>query len=135
VPAATLVKARALAQRSRPPQTNLADDRLAAEAERLMSRTPYPPGVRDPFGWAGARDINTVFELQSMIEYRAYCFWVKFWVGGTDRAAATAVLEQTQYWPTMRHNDRPRYWQKKIWNAAREGDAATMRQEVRVNCS
>jgi hypothetical protein len=135
VPAATLVKARALAQMSRPPRTNVADDRVAAEAKRLMAQTPYPPGVRDPLDWSDATlDIHNTFDVQSTIEYRAYCFWVKYWVNGADRAGATAVLEQTPYWPTMRRNDRPKYWQKKIWNAAREGDAAAMRQEVRVNC-
>src|SRR5262245_30179300 len=47
VPAATLVKARALAASPLPADGAVPDSRLAATARQTMAGIPYPPGVRD----------------------------------------------------------------------------------------
>jgi hypothetical protein len=137
VPASTLVKARKLAKTPAPKEVKLRDDQLDAAAKRAMAQTPYPPGTADHFDWYGHRRslMNSLLAVQGSVEYRAYCLWVRYWVYGADRAGATAVLEQTPYWPLLLRNGHVTYWNKKIKNAARVGDVATMRQEADTNCT
>jgi hypothetical protein len=134
VPAATLVKARALAKAPIPREARLPRDRLPAELTRIKAQTPYPPGTSDHFDWVkNAWKFRTTLALQGSVEYRAYCLWVKYWVTGNDRAGATAVLDQYSEWPTQRQ--QPVYWQRKIQTAARNGDVTVMRQEAGASCS
>jgi hypothetical protein len=134
VPAATLVEARALAEKPLARSVKIPDDRLPAEAKRFIAQTPYPPGMSDDHDWAKVkRTINTAVDLQVSVEYRAYCMWLNYWVTGADRAGASAVLEQVPRWPTQRQKDHHlTYWQNKILTQMRKGDVAAMRESARA---
>jgi hypothetical protein len=136
VPASTLVKARKLTRMPKPPDVKIRDDQIVAVARRAMALMPYPPGMRDEFDWFAHRRVlsNSSGAVRGAVEYHAYCSWVRYWVSGADRAGATAVLEQTPYWPMLLQRGHVTYWHKKITNAAREGDVVTMRREATLNC-
>jgi hypothetical protein len=132
VPAATLVKARALA--AAPPSKRVAvpDGELAAAARRTMERIPYPPGVRDRFDWARRTySINYSDDLEQLAEYRSYCLWLRYWLAGTDRAGAAAVIAEVPRWPMQRRS----VIHRAILTAVRDGDVAPIEREVAANCS
>jgi hypothetical protein len=138
VPARTLVKARALAKLPRPLSRRVAGDKIAAVAKQAMARTPYPPGMSDHFDFFAHRGNlqNNVLSVYHAVEAHAYCLWIQYWVRGADRASATAVREQTPYWPTQRgDDDRLTYWQRKIVTAARTGDVGVIQAEANASCS
>jgi hypothetical protein len=142
VPAATLALARALAAAPAPAQgVRVAHARLAALASELESRMPYPPGLRDRFDWAAtpsdpsaAGAINYRAEVQRMVEYRAYCLWLRYWVSAQGDAgalrAADAVLDLVSRWPTQRGDAHA----AKIAAAARAGDVGAVKWELELNC-
>lgn len=136
VPAATLVKARALAHMPVPSRARIPADRVLAEAKRARAQTPYPPRVSDPYDWAKNKwRFRNAFEVHNNVEYIAYCLWIHYWVNGADRAGAGAVLEQYPYWPTRRGKDNSlTYWQTKVLTAVRTRDAATMRSLADGEC-
>lgn len=138
VPAATLVKARALTKKRTPLSRKVPDDKIVAVAKQAMAQTPYPPGMSDHFDFLGNKVNfrNNVLAIYASVEGHAYCFWVRYWVHGADRASATAVLEQIPYWPTQRGKDNSlTYWQVKILTAARTGDVKEMQAEANASCS
>jgi hypothetical protein len=135
VPAAALVKARALAKAPLPRPAKPQPGRLNAQARRMMARTPYPPGMTDHYNWDKRPwAYPTTLALQGSVERHAYCLWMIYWVGGADRAGAAAVLEQSLHWPTQRQKDNHlTYFQNKIQTALRERDMAVLGQEA-SNC-
>ena len=135
VPAAALVKARALAAAPVPRAVKISGDRLNEEARRMMAWTPHPPGMRDHYNWEKRPwAYPTTLALQGSVERHAYCLWMIYWVDGADRAGATAVLEQSLHWPTQRQKDNHlTYFQNKIQTALRERDTAVLGQEA-SNC-
>ena len=86
--------ARALprARRSRPTRnagsrTPVAHAELAAVAADLRREIPYPPGLEDRFDWAATppgpydmASINHREEVQMLLEFRAGCLWLRYWL-------------------------------------------------------
>jgi len=148
VPASTLAVSHALtlaprAANTRVPHASLAG--VAAEAERAV---PYPPGMGDRFDWAATPDdpqnmgsINFRAEVESMVQYRASCLWVRFWVSMYDAgnagalAAATTVLADVPSWPALRFDrgDGREWWTTLAAQAAAR-DPGPLRAEVARNC-
>ncbi len=134
VPARTLVQARALTALPRPENVAVPDAEIGPVATRIIAQTPYPPGMRDRLNYAGRpRELNHAVEIQSLVEYRSYCLWLKYWLTGTDRPGATAVIAEFPQWPTQRRSNKTAY-SRGIVTAAREGDAPRIRREVALNC-
>lgn len=146
VPAQTLERSRALAAAPEP-ERNLREEiphaGLAGVAATLQARTPYPPGMRDDFDWAATPadpqsmgSINFIADAQSLVEYRAYCLWLRYWVsaqGSPDAlGGANAVLADIPSWPTRRASDG---YIERVIAAARRGDAAPVRHEIALNCA
>jgi hypothetical protein len=137
VPAATLVKARALAEQRRPLSRRVRDDQIAAVVKQARARTPYPPGMSDRFDYFRHRRNfnNNVLAIHASIERRAYCLWIRYWVQGADRAGAAAVLAQYPHWAATRQKDNHlTYFQNKIETALRTHDMAVLGQEA-SNCA
>jgi hypothetical protein len=138
VPAQTLALSRELTRMPRPPGHpggRIPHGRLASVASEIAARTPYPPGMRDAFDWASTTDVRYRVDVQRLVEYRAYCVWLKFWLTGSDRAAATVVIGEIPRWPTQRESDRHESaFQRGIVDAARAGDTARIAREVDTNC-
>ena len=136
VPASTLVQARALAEMSPPRNTFVRDAMVLPVAQRVMAHTPYPPGMSDHFDWAAhTYSLNHAAEVQSLVEYRSYCLWLKYWLTGADRAGAAAVLAQVPRWPTQRQTDKyESAFQREIQTAVQGGDVARVRREAEMNC-
>jgi hypothetical protein len=89
-----------------PRAVRIAADRLNEEATLMMARTPYPPGMSDRYDWEKRPwAYKTTRPLQASVEHHAYCLWVRYWVGGADRAGAAAVLERSPHWPAQRQKD------------------------------
>ena len=101
-----------------------------------MALMPYPPGMRDEFDYFAHRRslLNSSAAVRGIVEYHAYCAWVRYWVYGSDRAGATTVLEQTPWWPMLIQKGHVTYWHRMIRDAARDGEVAEMQQEADGNC-
>jgi hypothetical protein len=136
VPPSTLVQARALAAMAPPRNTFVRDAMVAPVAKRVMAQTPYPPGMSDHFDWrAHGYGLNHAAEVQRMVEYRAYCLWLKYWLTGTDRAGAAAVLAEVPSWPTQRQTDKyESSFQREIQAAVEGGDVVRVKREADLNC-
>jgi len=116
VPPATLALSAALAQAPDLPERRLdealvAHADLPAVADAFEDGTPYPPDRRDTFDWlstaAGPYDmssINHASDVRWLVEFRAACIWLRFWLDTDDaaRQAAGTVLTDVPKWPTMR---------------------------------
>jgi hypothetical protein len=111
---------------------------VAAEYER---QTPYPPTGRDTFDWAATpadpRDMGAVnyrIEIQGLVEFRAGCLWMRYWLAseGPARQAATAVLADIPAWPSRR--GRPGSSQDVAEQAA-AGNVAAVSETVRTDCA
>jgi hypothetical protein len=139
VPAQTLALSRALTESAPPPLTErVAREQLPEVAAAAQARTPYPPGMGDAFDWAAPAAVvaDTRRAVQQMVEYRAYCLWLRYWIAGSDRAGATAVLTDVPRWPTQRQTDPPEVeFQARIVAAAQAGDVAAIQHEVDLNCT
>jgi hypothetical protein len=118
--------------------------RVAAEIER---RTPYPPGISDDFDWAATPSSATAMgsigfrsDVQALIESRAHCLWLHYWLNANARGAAAAaadaatVFADAPAWPTMRANQGG---VREAWAAdaaaARRGDVAAV-QRATLDC-
>jgi hypothetical protein len=145
VPAATLVLSHALTTAPKPPRAphgRVRHEALPAVAAGIEARTPYPPGMRDHFDWAATpadpsamSSINFRADVQALVEYRAYCLWLKYWLSGADMAGAASVIADIPSWPTRRQTDAYELRvQGAIQTAVRTGDAAPVRREVELNC-
>jgi hypothetical protein len=148
VPAATLALSHALTQLPAPPKHQISDPVLAhadlpAVADALEQQTPYPPGQRDAFDWLstapGPTDmasINFATEVQGLVEYRAACIWLRFWLAsasdGAARQAAAQVLGDVPAWPTLRAH--PGNWADVPAQAA-AGDVAALLAQNQAGCS
>jgi hypothetical protein len=146
VPPATLALSRALTQAPALPKHRVSDPVLAhadlpTVADAFEERTPYPPGQRDKFDWlstaAGPTDmasINFATEVQGLVEYRAACVWLRFWLAsdGGARQAAAQVLGDVPAWPTLR--DHPGNWADVPAQAA-AGDVAALNAQNQAGCS
>lgn len=84
---------------------------LPAVAAQLERQTPYPPSGRDTFNWAATpsdpRDMSSINyrnDIQGLVEFRAGCLWLRYWLAseGAARQAATAVLTDVPEWPSRR---------------------------------
>lgn len=141
VTVATLDRSRAYARRPDTPkydpahQPRVAHAALPAVAARLRQPIPYPPGMSDDFDWAAVpsdpRDMSSIgnaLEMQSLIEFRAGCLWLLYWLGTTDpreRRAAASVLADVPHFPRLRVTG-PRMW-RRIAELAAAGDALELR--------
>ena len=148
VPAATLALSRALTQRPAPGKHQVSDPVLAhadlpSVAETFEEQTPYPPGQRDAFDWLstapGPTDmasVNFATEVQGLVEYRAACLWLRFWLAsandGAARQAAAQVLDDVPAWPTLRA--RPGNWADVPAQVA-AGDVAALLAQNQAGCS
>jgi hypothetical protein len=116
-------------------QPRVAHADLPSLAERLRRPIPYPPGMVDDFDWAATpsdpRDmssINNALEVQNLVEFRAGCLWLLYWLGTTDpreRRAAASVLADVPQFPRLRVTG-PRMW-RRIAKLAAAGDALELR--------
>jgi hypothetical protein len=111
---------------------------VAAEYER---RTPYPPGRRDTFDWAGTpadpqdmSSINYRRDIQGLVEFRAGCLWMRYWLtgSGVERAAATRVLADIPAWPSRRAQPGSA---RELAARAAAGDIAAIAERVRTDCA
>jgi hypothetical protein len=145
VPAQTLALSHALTAApapSRDARHPIPHLELPAVAAALEARTPYPPGVRDGFDWAATpadpqsmASIDFHADVQSLVEYRSYCLWLKYWLAGEDTAGAAAVIADVPRWPTRRQTDPYELEvQARIQAAVRDGDVAPIQREVALNC-
>ena len=142
VPAATLSLSRALAQAPdlrdlRTSAPVIAHLDLPAVADAFEDATPYPPGRRDTFDWrstaAGPRDmrsINFAREVRSLVEWRAACIWLRYWLDGdaAARQAANVVLGDVPSWPTLRGH--PGNWADGVTQ-----DAAALERNYQRDCA
>ncbi len=113
---------------------------VAAEYER---RTPYPPSGRDAFDWAGTsadphdmEGINYRNDVQGLVEFRAACLWMRYWLAGeglpAQRRAAATVLADVAAWPSQRAQAGPR---RELAEKAAAGNAAAVSATVAGACS
>ena len=85
--------------------------------------------------------INYRTEVESMVQYRASCLWLRFWVSMYDAgnagalAAATTVLADVPSWPALRFDrgDGREWWTTLAAQAAAR-DPGPLRAEVARNC-
>ena len=145
VPEHTLVLSHALALAPDPERgvrTPVAHGELAAVAADLRRDIPYPPGLEDSFDWAktppGPSDmasINYREEVQMLVEFRAGCLWLRYWLGAdpAGRAAAATVLADVPKWPYRRLAGDGSLWPG-IAAAAARGDAAALEEAQRGDC-
>jgi hypothetical protein len=148
VPAGTLTLSHALTQASALSQHQVSDPVLAhadlpAVADAFEEQTPYPPGQRDAFDWRSTAvgptnmaSINYATEVQGLVEYRAACIWLRFWLAsdGDDaaRRAAAEVLGDVPAWPSLRRH--PGNWAGVGAHAA-AGDLPALNDQNRSGCS
>jgi len=113
---------------------------VAAEYER---RTPYPPSGRDAFDWAGTpadphdmASINHRKDIQGLVEFRAACLWMRYWLASEDlpaqRRAAVTVLADVAAWPSQRGQAGAR---RDVAEQAAGGNAAAVSANVANSCS
>jgi hypothetical protein len=148
VPASTLAVSHALTLAPRATDVRVPHASLAAVAREVSRAVPYPPGMADTFDWAATPDdpqnmssINYRVEVESLIQYRASCLWVRFWVSMYDAgnagalAAATRVLADVPSWPALRFDrgDGREWWTTLAAQAAAR-DPGPLRAEVARNC-
>ena len=154
VPAETLARSGALttAPRPEPRGAPVRHAQLRAVAGEIAARVPYPPGAGESMDWEatppGPSDmasINDRATVQFLVEYRAACTWVTFWLFALASAnepalaGATAVLQDVPRWPTQRATLADPYERTAGWNAvapaAAARDAGPVRVYARGNCA
>ena len=142
VPALTLERSHALTQAPLPEQsqTPVAHADLAAVAAEIRRSMPYPPGFEDQFDWAatppGPYDMSSINyreEVHMLVEFRAACLWLQFWLvaAAPGRTAAAAVLADVPDWPYQRRAGSR--WGE-IAAAAARGEAAALAEYERGQC-
>ncbi len=146
VPAATLARAHELTTEPKPVAGRdgaIPQPQIAGVAAAIIARTPYPPGMRDHYDWGDpSAPVNSMDvgpeTLESMIEYRSYCLWLRYWLTaqGTPAAqGAAAVIADVFQWPTQRQTDPYELkLQAAKLAAVQAGDVAPIRREVDLNC-
>ncbi len=147
VPALTLARSHALTQVPGPARpigrTRVAHADLPAVAAEIRRSIPYPPGLEDRFDWAatppGPYDMSSINfreEVQMMVEFRAGCLWLQFWLAADapGRSAAAAVLADIPEWPYQRNLGGGSRWPQ-IAAAAARGDVATLTTYERGECA
>ncbi len=148
VPERTLALSHALTLAPRVVDARVPHASLAAVAGSLERLVPYPPGMVDRFDWAATPDdptdmssINFRIDVETLVQYRASCLWLRFWVAMYDAgnagalAAATAVLADVPSWPALRFDrgDGREWWTTLAAQAAAR-DPGPLRAEVARNC-
>jgi hypothetical protein len=142
VPALTLARSHALTRVPLPKQsrTPVAHAALPAVAAELRRSLPYPPGVEDRFDWAATQpgpynmsSFNYREEVHMLLEFRAGCLWLQYWLAAdaAGRAAAATVLADVPDWPYQRR--AASRWGE-IAAAAARGDAAALTGYERGHC-
>ena len=123
-------------------RTPVAHAELAAVAADLRRAIPYPPGLEDRFDWAATppgpydmASINHREEVQMLLEFRAGCLWLRYWLSAdpAGRAAAATVLADVPKWPHRRLAGDGSLWPE-IAAAAARGDAAALAEAQRGDC-
>jgi hypothetical protein len=128
--------------------TPIPDDELVEVAGTVRARLAYPPGIRDDLQWLGAEgdmaQIDHRSDLQQVMEHRAGCLWLSFWLqakaaGAVESASAAAtVLGEVGRWPATRgmptEDATAERWAG-MARLARQGDADALAQAERRDCS
>jgi hypothetical protein len=114
---------------------------LAAVAASYERQMPYPPSGRDSFDWAATpsdphdmASINYRVDIQGLVEFRAACLWMRYWLasaGAAQRAAAT-VLGDIPAWPSVRARASG---PQEVARAAAAGDASAVAATVATDCA
>jgi hypothetical protein len=74
-----------------------------AQADRAVSRIPLPDGGNvNGIEWERAGGVFTAAEIESVVEYNAFCQWLRAARDDRDRAAALEVLGDVPDWPGFR---------------------------------
>lgn len=158
VPEETLARSKVLVAAASVLPSGRGDDRepvphaqLPAVAAEIAIQVPYPPGAGESMDWAGVpadpQDMGTVAyraDVQFLVEYRAACTWLAFWLfahqgrEAVALASATAVLQDIPHWPSLRGALEDPYERTVGWplmaRAAAAGDVAPLRQYAAGNC-
>jgi hypothetical protein len=146
VPAETLALSHALtlAPATQPMRPNTDEPvphiELPAVAAVYERQTPYPPSGRDTFDWAATPDdphdmasINYRVDIQGLVEFRAGCLWMRYWLATQEaRQAAATVLADIPAWPSMRARAGG---PQQVAVAAASGDSSTVAATVAADCS
>jgi hypothetical protein len=145
VPEATLALSHALTLAPGIPKVTgrepvIAHDDLPAVADGFEDQTPYPPLERDSFDWlstaAGPADMSSVNfadDVQGLVEFRAACIWLRYWLATAEgRPAAAVVLGDAPQWPSLR--DSPGNWADVPAQLA-AGDLAALDAQNRADCT
>ncbi|MDA0166963.1 hypothetical protein OM076_42275 [Solirubrobacter ginsenosidimutans] len=145
VPETTLALSRALTQAPAIPEFTgrepvIAHADLPAVADGFEDQTPYPPLERDPFDWLSTApgptnmaSVNFAKDVQGLVEFRAACIWLRYWLAVPEgRQAAAAVLADAPSWPSLR--DSPGNWADVPAQLA-AGDLAALDAQNRADCS
>ncbi len=139
-PPATLSLSHALAAAPAPDTTrvDVPHAQLPAVAAEFEAQTPYPPGTHEDFNWlatsadpASMSSINARSDVQFLVEYRAQCRWLSYWLA-TRSAGALAVLRDVPEWPALRRDADGQL--RKNADAAAAGDVAAVQTQVSLNC-
>lgn len=154
VPDATLVASAALtrAPAVRPPGADgvrpepIADRDLISVGQEIRAQVPFPPGASDSVDWlksgSDMAQIDYRADVQAVMEFRAGCQWLGFWLRAKDAGAheaasrALTVLADIARWPTMRGartRDATDRWAE-LAQLARGGDVAAVRADEARNC-
>jgi hypothetical protein len=136
VPAATIERSHAMTTETRAADAVLTPDQVPGVAAGFEASTPHPPGVTDGYDWAHPKSpIARAADIQSLVEYRSYCMWLRYWVDGPDRAGAAQVLADFPRWPTQRTTDP---YEGKLLNEKEDaisgGDVGAVQRELAMNC-
>jgi hypothetical protein len=120
-------------------ENRIARGQVPVVAQEIQRRIPYPPGRNDTYDWekrppdpTGMASLDFRNDVQALIEYRASCIWLDYWLQ-TQHASATAVLSDIPQWPTFRTGETAKHHEQ-LAAAARAGTAAPIRREVQANC-
>ena len=145
VPAMTLAVSHALTLAPAVPkfpgrEPVIAHEDLPAVADGFEDQTPYPPLQRDSFDWRSTArgptnlsSINYANDVQDLVEFRAACLWLRYWLATPQgRPAAAVVLADAPSWPSLR--DHPGNWADVPAQLA-AGDLAALDAQNRVDCS
>ncbi|HEY6890108.1 MAG TPA: hypothetical protein VI300_20060, partial [Solirubrobacter sp.] len=145
VPEATLALSHALTLAPDVPRFTgrepvIAHDELPAVADGFEGQTPYPPLERDTFDWlstaagpANMSSVNFADDVQGLVEFRAACIWLRYWLATPEgRPAAAIVLGDAPQWPSLR--DSPGNWADVPAQLA-AGDLAALDAQNRADCS